>query len=760
MTDPAAARAARDALVSAVHARAAAGLLPPVVTTEPDGLVRIERELGGPADAGLVGALLDRPSFCALLEMLATLTTGCVNLRKEFPRAVAPGILRPTNGALFGPLIGRAFLACLSGDAERFQPVRRASGFLAFLHEFLQRLTDDAGRLWFDARLPVTGLTAHDGETHNGGRRVLRVDFPDRSVAYKPRPADVDRLFLAREGSAFALLNGLSDAVRLPVMDLLPRDGYSWHEWIERPAQWGVIREGLAGAVVEDPGVFWHRAGSLAAACFGFGITDLSEGNLYVGGAEPLMYPIDLELAFVDVRRLSETGLVAGEGAQHHHVGLETEPRLCAADGPTVCLVEGPTGSRVDGLGARADELGSPADGLAAWRRTSPWAREETRTVVADAAGGVGYGCHLTSLLRGMFDAWVLMCSNVAALREVLDQPASTRVLLRSTDQYSELLDDWLVDGTPLPEDVLPSEREQLVALDVPYYFRTGGRLHYLSAEGRAVPTEDRGPVPVDPAERLCPVPVDPAEHSNPPPADWAKGLTLARLGVALRDAVAPVATRRLLLDEAARLAVRGADHGAVAFEWAGRWVCFQWSGEKVLLRLATVDQLTAVRERLLKLDRVDTGWRSQWADGGFADDSIAERLTKLTTAGATWLREVIDEHGWPGPLLVGEVAAEAACRLVQHLEDQPEFQRTCLELMEAAVDVPARHVAYLTDALCIAEDRPQVYGTKFQAVDGQLVPCPLDDPDAVDERRRTSGLEPLDDYAARLRQRFPSEVS
>jgi hypothetical protein len=725
VTDPAAARAARDALVSAVHARTAAGLLPPVVTTRPDGLVRVERELGGPADAGLVGALLDRPSFSVLLEMLADLTAGCASLLREFPRAVVPGILQPVNGALFGPLVGRAFLACLSGAAERFQPVRRAADFLAFLREFLQRLEDDSGRLWFEARLPVTGLIAHDGETHNGGRRVLRVDFSGRSVAYKPRPADVDRLFLAREGSAFALLNSLSDVVRLPVMDLLTRDGYSWQEWIERPSQWGVIREGLAGAVVDEPEVFWHRAGSLTAACFGFGITDLSEGNLYVGGAEPLMYPIDLELAFVDVRRLSETGLVAGEGAQHHHVGLETEPRSCAADGPTVCLVEG---------------MGSPGDGPTAWRRTRPWAREDTRTVVADAAGGVGYGAHLTSFLRGMFDAWVLSCSHVPELRGVLSQPASTRVLLRSTDQYSEMLDDWLLEGTPPPEDVMPSEREQLVAQDVPYYFRAGGRLHYLNSQGRAVP----------------------AEHPSPPVLDWVKGLTLARLGVALRDAVAPVVAGpglTLLLGNETRLAVRDADHGAVAFEWAGRWICYRWTGGKVVLELAALDQVTAVQERLLKLDRVDAGWRAQRAARGFVDDSIAERLARLTNAGAAWLREVIDEHGWPGPLLVGEAAAEAACRLVQHLEGQAEFQRSCLALLEAAVDVPARHVAYLTDALCVAEGRPQVYGTKFEAVDGQLVPCPVHEPEAVDERREALGLEPIAAYAARLRHRF-EEVS
>ncbi|ONI74263.1 hypothetical protein BWI15_13070 [Kribbella sp. ALI-6-A] len=729
MTDPAAVRAARDALVSAVHARTAAGLFPPVVALDPDGLVRVERQLSGPADAEQLAGLLDRPDSSILLEMFATLTAGCDNLRTEFPGTTAAGILRPTNGALFGPLVGPIFLACLSGTAERFRPVDQAVGFLDFLQQFLRRLRDDARRLWFDGQLPVTGLTAHDGETHNGRRRVLRVDFPDgRSVAYKPRPADVGRLFLAPEASAFALLNSLSETVRLPVMELLPRDGYEWQTWIERPAQWDVIRPGLSGAVLtaEQAELFWHRAGSLTAACFGFGITDLSEGNLYVGGPDPLMYPIDLELAFVDVRRLSETGLVAGEGAQHHHVGLETQPRLCAADGPTNCLVE--------------------RDGLQPWRRTAPWARDETRTVVADTARRTGYGAHLGRFLRGMFDAWTLMCTNVSGLRAVLDQPATTRVLLRSTSQYGDMLDDWLLDGTPLPDDLDPAEREQLLRHDVPYFYRStnGGPLRHWDPETSTSVATGR---------------------TVPPQLDWAGGLTLSRLGTALRDAVAPIATElhspTLLADDSTRVAVQDPDHGAVSFDWAetNRWVCYRWNGSKVTLQLAALDQLTAIRERLLKLDGVDAAWRAQWAAGRFTDDTIAERLTKLTTTAATWLQQVIDEHGWPGPLLVGEAAAKAACRLVQHLENQPEFQRACLDRLTAAVDVPPRHVAYLTDALCVAEGRPQVYGTKFNAVDGQLVPCPLEDPDAVDERRQALGLQPLADYAERLREKFPLEV-
>ncbi|MEV8376321.1 DUF4135 domain-containing protein [Kribbella sp. NPDC056861] len=731
------------ALVSAIRAGLADGVLPPVVTVDADGLIRVDRHLSGPADADLVAELLTRSHFSGLLDLLATLATGCAELRSAFPGVLAEGILQPLNGALFGPLTGAGFLACLGGadSASRYEPRTEGVRFLAFLRRFLERLSADAEQLWFDARLPVTGLTAHDGETHNGRQRVLRVDFPGgRSVAYKPRPADVDRLFLARQASVFALLNGLSPAsgpVQLPLMEHLPGDGtYSWQEWIEPPRQWGVLRQeaghSLSGARLDEAGAFWHRAGSLTAACFAFGITDLIEGNVVVGirtdQPQPLMYPIDLELALVEVRRLPETGLVGAPDAVHHHPGLETEARFCALDGPSVCLVE--TGSSSTGQAAE----------FAVRPRSAPCARQESRTVVADRDGRIGYGAYPTRFLRGMFDAWTLLVGNVPKLRDLLEQPATTRVLLRSTSGYTEPLVEFLLSGIAPPSDFIPAEREQFLRYDVPYFYRStldGPLQHWDPATGTSVDTE----------------------HNVPPPLDWAGGLTLARLGVALRDAVTPLADHQIQLsDQDTRLAVRDREHGAVSFDWpeANRRFTYRWQGQKLKLRLSALDQLTAIRERLLKLDAVDAGWRGPWADGAFQDEAIAGRLTKLTAVASTWLRQVIEEHGWPGPLLVGDEAADAACRLVQHLDDQADFQRSCLELLTTTADVPRQQVAYLTDTLRLAEDRPQVYGTKFRTVDGRLEPCALEDPDSVDLRRSAVGLEPLATYAARLRQRFP----
>lgn len=125
---------------------------------------------------------------------------------------------------------------------------------------------------------------------------------------------------------------------------------------------------------------------------------------------------------------------------------------------------------------------------------------------------------------------------------------------------------------------------------------------------------------------------------------------------------------------------------------------------------------------------------------------SIDEMLA-IARENAAWLKRVIADHGWPGRRLVGNDGAEAAWLIAQHADDDLEFQRECLRLIEAAVDqgdAPARNAAYLTDRVRIKEGRPQVYGTQFNGPD----PFPIEDHKHVDERRAAIGLEPLAEYA------------
>ena len=115
-------------------------------------------------------------------------------------------------------------------------------------------------------------------------------------------------------------------------------------------------------------------------------------------------------------------------------------------------------------------------------------------------------------------------------------------------------------------------------------------------------------------------------------------------------------------------------------------------------------------------------------------------------------IRDLVEEHGWPGRSLVGDEAASAAWLLVQHADDDPDFQERALELMRAAAEAgqaDAAEVAYLTDRVRVARGREQVYGTQF----GRNGPQPIEDRAHLDERRASVGLPPFAEYEEQMRK-------
>jgi hypothetical protein len=165
-----------------------------------------------------------------------------------------------------------------------------------------------------------------------------------------------------------------------------------------------------------------------------------------------------------------------------------------------------------------------------------------------------------------------------------------------------------------------------------------------------------------------------------------------------------------------------------------------------------------ALCRELLRIDRLDAALRTRWVASRFTDRAAERALDELGVAAIAWLRDVVDEHGWPGRALVGARAADAAVRLVQHVEREPRFRRRCLALVRDAAargDLPRHHVAYLTDALRVGAGQKQLYGTKFHRAGDALVPLPIERPRGVDRRRAALGLPPLETYTRQLRQRF-----
>lgn len=713
-----------------------------------------------------------------MVTLLVWLDVWWALQREKYSQHVGRRVFSIENGGLLGSLTSEAFIACTANEPADAQPLieRRYRQFIAFIELFLKRFQCDtdaglfARRGW---RGSLVALETHGEETHNGGQLVLRLQLHDGSVlAYKPRPADGEQLFLAddeagRPYSVFGFLSrcpSASGAIRLPLLpsfggsDRKDR-GYAWQTWLEPPADMGELRRRgrlrLIGPCLSPrrARVFWHDAGALSALCYGFGIVDLAEGNLLVGQRagddRPLAYPVDLEIYFARVTRLYETGLVASVPDHgKHHVGFEKSARWCTSGGPLACF----------------EEVG---DGLQLRPIHQPWGRIQTRNVVGDTRGHIGYAAYLSSYLRGMFDAWTMACrerDKLALFIECASRNRYTRVLLKPTTTYGAELKRRLLGtaGARAAAVFSAEEREHLERHDAPYFFRAafGGTLLETLPPPRRFSTRAVGPqsfvyaaTPVDDEVRAC------------------RRFDLASLGIALHDAVAYVydelgEPRFVDRQHGVHVHLQDAQRGEIGFDWheVGQRVVYTWTPQRMRLRLQPIEPAVAIRPRralrrqLLRLDRVDAALREPWAKGGFADTTLERRLDQLSEAVVAWFREVLDEHGWPGVSLVGRSASRAAARLAQHLEHAPALQRRCLRLLrQAAAEGEAvwSDVAGLTDAVRLAQGRPQLYGSKFERVGDTLQPCPIEKLAQVDWRRRQLGMEPLRRYAQRLQRRF-----
>lgn len=168
------------------------------------------------------------------------------------------------------------------------------------------------------------------------------------------------------------------------------------------------------------------------------------------------------------------------------------------------------------------------------------------------------------------------------------------------------------------------------------------------------------------------------------------------------------------------------------------------------------------LRTTLLALAEHDLAVRTRLAGDGSLFDGYHPEMRAVHEENAGTLDAILDEQGWPVPGLAGEDGAEAAWLIAQHAIGLPAFQRRCLAALQIAAakgQVPPWQPAYLFDRIRTLEGMPQVYGTQFDwDAEGLMSPLPIEDSDAVDERRASIGLPPIAETTGQHRRNLGSE--
>lgn len=116
-------------------------------------------------------------------------------------------------------------------------------------------------------------------------------------------------------------------------------------------------------------------------------------------------------------------------------------------------------------------------------------------------------------------------------------------------------------------------------------------------------------------------------------------------------------------------------------------------------------------------------------------------------------MRAIIAQFGWPTRSKVADDGAHAAWGIVQQMPK--EYQETVLPKLLAAVkagEAQAGDGALLQDRVLARNKKPQLYGSALSVPPGGGSPAadPIENPECVDVRRKSVGLEPLADYLIR----------
>jgi hypothetical protein len=169
-----------------------------------------------------------------------------------------------------------------------------------------------------------------------------------------------------------------------------------------------------------------------------------------------------------------------------------------------------------------------------------------------------------------------------------------------------------------------------------------------------------------------------------------------------------------------------------------------------------------SITKKIINLKNADLAFRDKLIQNGALEKGYHEGMEQLHNQNAQALDKIINQIGYPTIEKVGKEACEAAWLVIQHSIGQPDFMRKCRKLLEN-VDfknqVNPTNLAYLTDRIASFEGKPQRYGTQFDwDENGELSPNFFDDLIQVNQRRKSVGLNTLEEQITIMRRRAKNE--
>jgi hypothetical protein len=168
------------------------------------------------------------------------------------------------------------------------------------------------------------------------------------------------------------------------------------------------------------------------------------------------------------------------------------------------------------------------------------------------------------------------------------------------------------------------------------------------------------------------------------------------------------------------------------------------------------------IAKNIIDMKNKDLELREKLIQSQQLSDKYNEEMRELHNRNAKELCEIIDTIEYPTVENVGNEASEATWLIIQHAIEQPEFMKKCAKLLEKAVNenkADPKSLAYLTDRIAVFEGKVQLYGTQFDWDEyGNLSPNNFDDLNEVNKRRKSIGLNTLEEQTEKIRIQAKNE--
>ncbi len=131
--------------------------------------------------------------------------------------------------------------------------------------------------------------------------------------------------------------------------------------------------------------------------------------------------------------------------------------------------------------------------------------------------------------------------------------------------------------------------------------------------------------------------------------------------------------------------------------------------------------------------------------------DSLDKIVAITDSLNMLKLEKIINQYGFPKKDLVGATGTDRVFTIIVHAP--LSYQKKYFHLVEEAIsngDIRKQSLAYLTDKILTKEGKKQLYGTQLKYVieTGGYIFKPIEDEKNVDTRRKSVGLEPIEEYA------------